>query len=106
MVASSRYRQVKRSTLLIVGEGAHEKAFLDHMKLLYDTRTNGQKLKIDAADGGSPLSILKWAKRRYQHVDYNKKYLLLDSDIVISPQTNRLARQCKISLLYSTPICL
>jgi len=33
-----RRRKVKVSTLLVVGEGPHDKAFINHMKGVFDSR--------------------------------------------------------------------
>ena len=44
-------RKIKKallSTVIIVGEGVHEKAFLSYLKELYSFNT-GQKVKIDLA---------------------------------------------------------
>jgi len=45
-------RRVQQSTLLVVGEGPHDKAFIEHMKSLYDSRDNGQKVTVKPGDGG------------------------------------------------------
>lgn len=76
-------RKIKRSllsTLIIVGEGTHEKAFLSHLKTLYSANTN-QKVKIDSADGGSPQDIVKTAVKKSRHIEYDRKFILMDSDI-------------------------
>lgn len=39
----AKTRHIKKTTLIIVAEGVHDKAFLDHMKSLYDHRDSGQK---------------------------------------------------------------
>jgi len=53
---AKRNRKVKLSSLIVVGEGPHDKAFINHMKDLYDNRTSGQKVKVESADGGSPMA--------------------------------------------------
>jgi len=54
-----KIKKVRQTTLLIVGEGAHDKAFLDHLKSLYDGRESGQRVKIESGDGGSPHDLIK-----------------------------------------------
>lgn len=100
-----KVRRVKLATLLIVGEGAHEKAFLQHMKSLYDGNNN-QTVKIDAASGGSPIEIIDETIRKYNHADYSRKVILLDADVVIRQQDRDKARKNKIELVVSEPTCL
>lgn len=78
-------RRIKLATLLIVGEGVHEKAFLQQMKFLYDGENN-QAVKIDAASGGSPIEIIDETIRKYNHADYSRKVILLDEDVAIRQQ--------------------
>ncbi len=101
-----RPHKVKQSTLLIVGEGAHERAFLEHMKQLYDSRENQQRLTVKAADGGSPADILRTVRKRYRHAEYDRRVVLLDDDVPITPADEREARRLGIVLLVSRPVCL
>ncbi len=100
--------KIKRAlkTLLIMGEGAHERAFLQHLKLLYDNRENGQKLTIDAASGGSPIEIIDETIRKSNHAGYDRKLILLDTDVKIRQQDRDKAKKNKIELIISTPVCL
>lgn len=99
-------RKIKLATLLIVGEGIHEKAFLQHMKSIYDGQNN-QTVKIDAASGGSPIEIIDETIRKYNHADYDKKVILLDADIPIRQQDRDKARKNNnIELIISSPVCL
>lgn len=101
----AKVRKIKLATLLIVGEGLHEKAFLQHMKLIYDGQNN-QTIKVDAASGGSPIEIIDEAIRKYNHADYDKKIILLDTDVTIRQQDRDKARKKNIELIISSPICL
>jgi hypothetical protein len=101
-------RKQKRSllsTLIIVGEGAHEKAFLSHLKSLYSANTN-QKVKIDSADGGSPQDIVRTAVKKSRHIDYDRKFILMDSDITVDDATKKLAKDNNITIILSEPLCL
>jgi len=100
-----KQRKVKLSSLIVVGEGPHDKAFISHMKSLYDNRQSGQKVKVESADGGSPRDILKSVVKN-KHVEYDKKYVLIDSDVPICQQDRDYARKNKIEIIQSTPVCL
>ena len=99
-------RQVKRATLIVVGEGPIEKAFIRHMKNLYDGQNTGQVVKVDSADGGSPADIIKTTVRKYSHAEYDRRYVLMDSDVNIRQQDYDAARKAKIDLIVSRPVCL
>jgi hypothetical protein len=100
-----RKRNVLLKTLLIVGEGDCEKAFLSHMKSLFDGRTSGQTVKVISADGGCPYDIIDSAVR-YRHAAFDRKFVLLDSDIPINSKAKKYAKKNKVELLFSTPFCL
>jgi len=102
---AKKNRKVKLSSLIVVGEGPHDKAFINHMKDIYDHRTSGQKVKVESADGGSPRDILKSAVKN-KHADYDRKYVLMDSDVAISQQDRDYARKHKIEIIQSEPWCL
>ena len=93
------------STLIIIGEGAHEKAFLSHLKNLYASNTN-QKVKIDSADGGSPQDIVRTAVKKSKHIAYDRKFILMDSDIPIDAATIKMANNNNITIILSEPLCL
>jgi len=102
---AKRIKKVVVPTLLIVGEGACEKAFLSHLKQLFSNNIN-QRVKVDSADGGSPYKIVYTTIKKTKHTKYNKKYILMDSDIVIDQKTKKLAKDNNINIIESTPICL
>lgn len=102
----AKMRHIKKTTLIVVGEGAHDKAFLDHMKSIYDSRNSGQKIKIDSADGGSPHDVIKTIIKKTNHTDYDRKYILMDSDVAIPQQDLSNAKKNNIVILLSEPLCL
>ena len=104
-MAKKKSRSVKLASLIVVGEGAHDKAFISHMKSLYDGET-GQTVKVDSADGGSPKDIIKTTDRKYKHTAYDRRYTLMDSDVPITQQDRDSARKLKIQLILSEPVCL
>jgi hypothetical protein len=96
---SRRIKKTLLSTLIIVGEGACEKAFLSHLKGLYSHNTE-QKIKLESADGGSPEDIVRTAIKKTKHIDYDRKYILIDS------KTIAMAKKAKIIIILSKPLCL
>jgi len=57
--AQKKPKKVLKTTLLAVGEGAADKAFIDHMKGIYCAGVTTQKVTTDAADGGAPSAMIK-----------------------------------------------
>lgn len=100
-----RTRKPLLSTLIIVGEGPVEKAFLSYLKELYSQNT-GQKVKVDAADGGSPENIVRTTIGKTKHADYDRKFILMDSDIEVSAKVHAMARKAGIEIIQSEPHCL
>jgi len=98
-------KHLKLSALIIIGEGPHDKAFLNHLKDLYDSRTSGQKITIETADGGSPKDIIRSAFKN-KHISYDYRCVLMDSDIPLSDENKNTAKKYKINIIQSRPICL
>jgi len=98
-------RKVQLATLLIVGEGAHDKAFLNHLRDLFDDRETGQKVKVQASDGGSPRDIIKDAIKS-SHAAYDRRIVFMDADISLSEKDKRYAEKHKVELILSEPLCL
>ena len=98
--------KVQKTTLLVMGEGECEKAFLEHFKSLYNERNSGKKIKIDHAGGGSPHDVIKYTKKVTQHIGYDNIYILIDSDVEVKNDDLKIANEKGFIILYSTPICL
>ena len=88
-----------------MGEGPHDKAFVNHIKGLFDTRETEQTIKVQSADGGSPKDIIKSAIRS-RHAAYDRRYVFMDTDVPITPSDKKYAREHKIGLILSEPLCL
>lgn len=101
-----RNRRIQQTTLIIVGEGSHEKAFLSHMKVLYDLRNSGQKVKVIKGDGGSPFDVINNTIKKSSHAAYDFKFILMDNDVLIRQQEYDLAKKQGIEILLSEPLCL
>jgi len=105
MARASKKRRVKLATLLVVGEGLAEKAFIEHMKGLYSQNT-GQKVTVKGEGGGSPSVMIFNVLKNYQHAKYDRVILMLDEDVPITAQDEAKARRNNITLIVSSPVCL
>ena len=92
-----------KKSLLIVGEGYNEEAFLNHVKQLYVGRGCGLLVTIKNARGKTPQHIIEWTLRQMAIAEYHKVAVMLDNDTEWTPKTIRLAKQRKIVLLKSDP---
>lgn len=85
-----RTRKTK-TTVLIVGEGSKDKAFLRHLQDMYVSREDDIIVKIECASGGSPRSILEKATRLRSTRDYDRCVVLIDKDRLL--ETDRELRR-------------
>lgn len=92
-------------TVLMVGEGSTEEAFLRHLKSLYIFRGCGIGLTIRNAHGKGPEHVVDFAIRQRNNAAYDRVMALLDTDDPWLDKTIKCARQKKIQLIGSTP-CL
>jgi len=102
----STVRQAKKTTLLIVGEGPADQAFLKHLHQQFRDTDSALRPKIEKQSGGSPGNMLSNAIRKYRNDDYDHRFLVLDSDVVISQQDRDKARQKGYQILLWSPVCL
>jgi len=100
MVPSQIFRMHRRTkkTVLIVGEGFTEWAFLQHIKELFITRHSDISVKIEHANGGSPEKVIEKALRLRASKSYDLCFVLLDNDVPFEP----VARP-EIEVLSATP---
>lgn len=96
-------RKIVKKTVIIVGEGLTEKAFLEYLRQFYIKRNSGISVKIQAATGGSPESILKYINGIIEQFDYDSKAILMDTDKEWSLLLRKKAQQKKIKLIGSQP---
>jgi hypothetical protein len=90
-------------TMLIVGEGRHEEAFLNHLKQLYVPRHCGLTLTIKNARGKGALHVIEWTVGQIANADYDTVAVLLDTDTGWDAKSEKLARRKKIQVLKSEP---
>ncbi|MBI5331503.1 MAG: hypothetical protein HZB71_12945 [Betaproteobacteria bacterium] len=90
-------------TLLIVGEGYHEEAFLHHVKQLYAPRGCGLAVTIKNARGKGAMHVIDWTIKQIANADFDTVAAMLDTDKDWSPGVAKQARQKKIRVLASEP---
>lgn len=102
----AKRKVVRRSvtkTLLLVGEGHAEKAFLSHLKSLF---SNGSfKVSIVTAGGKGPEHVMSHAISCKRCDGYDFVIVLLDTDIVWPKANIKKALSAGINLVGSEP-CL
>jgi hypothetical protein len=103
---SHRPRQTSKTTLLVVGEGPDDQAFIKHMHQLFRADNTGVKPKIEKQSGGSPGNIITNTARKYSHQSFDQKFFVLDSDVPISQQDRDKARKHGYDIILWTPMCL
>lgn len=92
-------------TLLLVGEGETEVAFLNHVKGIYAPRGCGLEVRVLSARGKGPGNVVETVVRHCANRSYDLRAALLDTDVPWSPDVRRKAQGKRIQLLGSTP-CL
>lgn len=90
-------------TLLIVGEGYHEEAFLNHAKRLYAPRGCGLAVTIKNARGKGAMHVIDWTIRQIANADFGTVAAMLDTDQDWSQSVDRKARRNKIHVLAADP---
>jgi hypothetical protein len=94
-----------RKTLLIVGEGDSEEAFLKHLRELYCSGGAGVAVAVKNTHGKGPEHVIHHAARQSRIYSYDKCVALLDTDIPWTDKLKKDARKAKIEMVGSNP-CL
>lgn len=100
-----RFRHTKK-TVLIVGEGPTEKAFLQYLKDMYVTREMDIAVKVECGSGGSPKSVVEKAVRLKGSRAYDKCFVLVDADLPFETDgelEKRMRKKPRIEILNATP---
>ncbi|MEO6277640.1 hypothetical protein [Roseateles sp.] len=95
-------REVRR-TLLIVGEGLAEEAFLRHLKALYVER-GSKAVTIKNAKGKGGRHVLSYALAQRKTADYDKVAALLDTDKDWDDTQRVRARQQGVEVVEGHPL--
>ena len=97
------FKRTVQTTVLIVGEGDTEKAFLDYLKSLYITRGCGVSITVRNAHGKGPMHVVDTAIRQSKTGDYRIIAVLMDTDLPWTDDVLKLARKHKVYLVGATP---
>lgn len=95
-----------KTTVLIVGEGPTEKAFLQYLKELYVSRESNFAVKIECGSGGDPKSVIQKTIRLRGSRGYDKCFVLIDSDRPLKTDgelKRRMRAKPRIEILKATP---
>ena len=103
MSSNSPKRRAILRTVLIVGEGACEVAFLNHLKTLFVKRGCGVTVKISNAKGKGSAHVVDFALKQSQNSAYDDVAALLDTDDVWTDALKKHAKKNKIKLVPSEP---
>ena len=105
MAKPSKQVRTQRKTLLAMGEGKADAAFLAHLRRLYCTDGKGVNVTIRNANGKGPGNVIATAIGAMRIASYDKKLCLLDTDLDWTAENKKDAKRKKIELIGSTP-CL
>lgn len=99
----ARKRRTAYHTVLVVGEGTTECAFLRHIKSLYNSRGCGVSVTIRNAHGKGPDHVVDYAIRQCRNAEYDRIVTLLDTDLPMSAAVRKRARSKKVRIIGSIP---
>jgi RloB-like protein len=105
MRVETKKRLVRRAkrTVLLVGEGDDEVAFLKHVKSIYILRESGTAVTIKNAYGGGAENVIKVAVKQSANADYDLVAALFDTDAGWTDAAKNEARRKRIVTLKSDP---
>jgi hypothetical protein len=90
-------------TILLVGEGADEEAFLNHVKINFVSRDSGISVKVKNAQGKGATHVVQWTIRQMATAQYDVVAVMVDTDTGWTVEVQKLARDNGIILLPSHP---
>jgi hypothetical protein len=88
-------------TLLIVGEGRHDEAFLTHAKSVFAPRGCGLTVKITNAKGKGARHVIDYTIKLSNNAGYDEVAALFDTDQDWSEAVASLAKRNGIKMLAS-----
>ena len=98
-------RIAQRKTLLAVGEGKADAAFLRYLRGLYCSGRQGVSVTVRNASGKGPTNVIGTAIGALRIASFDHKLCLLDTDIFWSSKNISDAKRHKIQLIGAPP-CL
>lgn len=97
--------RAQRTTLLAVGEGDSEEAFLKHLRSLYCADHAGVNVTVRNAHGKGPGNVVSTALGHLRNRAFDRALALLDTDLEWTKKDRDSARKANLHLIGSTP-CL
>lgn len=94
-----------RTTLLAVGEGDSEVAFLRHLRSLYCADHAGVNVAVRNAHGRGPGNVISTALGHMRNRAFDRALALLDTDLDWAQKDREAARKAKLVLIGTRP-CL
>ncbi len=95
-----------RRTLLAVGEGDTEEAFLKYLRELYCAGGAGVAVTIRNAHGKGPEHVLEHAIGQCRDADYDQRLVLMDTDLIWTTALQKRALKQHIRMVGSKPSCI
>ena len=92
-------------TVLLVGEGHAEEAWLRHLKGLYVARRSGVSVQIKNARGKGAQHVIDYAIGQTRNAAYDYRLALLDADTDWTQAIRKKAAQAHIAVIACEP-CL
>jgi hypothetical protein len=89
-------------TVLAVGEGETDKAFLKYLKARYIKREDGISIKVECAHGGGPECVITHSIKLNPR-NYDGAFALLDADRPCRSSYLKKAKEKRLELIWSDP---
>jgi len=105
MARHSSPQIAQRQTLLAVGEGKADAAFLRYLRGLYCSDRQGVSVTLRNANGKGPSNVISTAIGALRIASFDQKLCLLDTDIIWTAKNISEAKRHKIQLIGAVP-CL
>lgn len=99
-------RHAAKTALLIVGEGPDDQAFIKYMNQVFSKEGSDIRATIQKESGGSPGNIITNAIRKNKAVEFDQRFIVLDSDIAVEPAAQKRAKEKGYTLIFWRPQCL
>ncbi|MGN6581381.1 MAG: hypothetical protein ACTHJ1_15545 [Bordetella sp.] len=103
MAARDKIIRVVRETVLVVGQGYAEEAFLKHLRELYTSRVEGRNLTVRNARGNGAESVVSDTVRIARQLPHSHVALLFSADADIGARAVEDAHKKKILPVYCDP---
>lgn len=94
-------QRAQKKTVLIYGEGATEKAFLEYIKSVY-TLSGNYEIRIRQANG-NPDRVIDQIIKEINIGYYNEKYAFIDTDVPLDKTNQLKIEKLKIKTIKSSP---